>query len=374
MRARSLHLGRPLPERRRPRSTVCSVRRFPVEGHARRRLRRAHRHRHQPRSACDRRRAATNGSTSRARSRPGSSTRSRGATPTRSRSIRTSTTRRSRACRASRRAFDPPRRRGRRAGAAAPALPLGVRRRRPRSPTGAIRNATSSSNDSRWLRSPRSSSGSGSMPAPGRPRPRSGPSASTSARTCLCLGRVDDGKGARLLAECFTQYKARRGGDLRLVFAGPIVNELPAHPDIVMAGAVAEDVKWGLLRGALALVSPSVFESFSIVLMEAWAVGTPALVNSRCAVTLDHARPLRRRARVRKLRGARGRARPHRRVRAAARRARSGRSGVRRRSLPLARRDRSLREVRAGGRRTRRARLSAAAIQPSGVRHMYARK
>jgi len=44
-----------------------------------------------------------------------------------------------------------------------------------------------------------------------------------------------------------------------------------------------------LLRGALALVTPSAFESFSIVLMEAWAVGTPALVNRRCAVTRDHA-------------------------------------------------------------------------------------
>ena len=49
----------------------------------------------------------------------------------------------------------------------------------------------------------------------------------------LCLGRVDDGKGARLLAECFAQYKHRRGGPLRLVFAGPVVNELPPHPDIV---------------------------------------------------------------------------------------------------------------------------------------------
>ena len=57
-----------------------------------------------------------------------------------------------------------------------------------------------------------------------------------------------------------------------------------------MAGAVDETVKWGLLRGAIALVSPSAFESFSIVLMEAWSVGTPALVNSRCAVTLDHVR------------------------------------------------------------------------------------
>ncbi|MCU1466168.1 MAG: hypothetical protein JWM72_2096, partial [Actinomycetia bacterium] len=104
----------------------------------------------------------------------------------------------------------------------------------------------------------------------------------------LCLGRVDDGKGARLLAECFARYKDRRGGDLRLVFAGPVANEPPPHPDIVTVGAVDEAVKWGLLRDAFALVSPSAFESFSIVLMEAWCVGTPVLVNRRCDVTLDH--------------------------------------------------------------------------------------
>jgi glycosyltransferase involved in cell wall biosynthesis len=106
----------------------------------------------------------------------------------------------------------------------------------------------------------------------------------------LCLGRVDDGKGARLLADCFAHYKDRRGGALRLVFAGPIVNQPPKHRDIVTTGPVDEATKWGLLRGAFALVSASAFESFSIVLMEAWSVGTPAMVNSRCAVTLDHAR------------------------------------------------------------------------------------
>jgi glycosyltransferase involved in cell wall biosynthesis len=105
----------------------------------------------------------------------------------------------------------------------------------------------------------------------------------------LCLGRVDDGKGARLLAECFARYKARRRSPVRLVYAGPVVHAPPAHPDIVVAGVVDDSVKWGLLQGALALASPSAFESFSIVLMEAWSVGTPALVNARCPVTVDHA-------------------------------------------------------------------------------------
>jgi glycosyltransferase involved in cell wall biosynthesis len=33
---------------------------------------------------------------------------------------------------------------------------------------------------------------------------------------------------------------------------------------------------------------PGVNESFSIVLLEAWLVGTPGLVNADCAVTRDH--------------------------------------------------------------------------------------
>jgi glycosyltransferase involved in cell wall biosynthesis len=105
----------------------------------------------------------------------------------------------------------------------------------------------------------------------------------------LCLGRVDDGKGARLLAKCFACYRARRpNARVRLVFAGPVVHQPEPHPDVVVAGRVDEATKWGLLRGALALVSPSAFESFSIVLLEAWTVGTPALVNARCDVTSDH--------------------------------------------------------------------------------------
>jgi glycosyltransferase involved in cell wall biosynthesis len=104
----------------------------------------------------------------------------------------------------------------------------------------------------------------------------------------LCLGRVDDGKGSRLLAECFARYQARTQSPLRLVFAGPVAQPVPESADIVVAGRVDDDVKWGLLRDAFALVSPSAFESFSIVLMEAWSVGTPALVNARCDVTRDH--------------------------------------------------------------------------------------
>jgi glycosyltransferase involved in cell wall biosynthesis len=47
-------------------------------------------------------------------------------------------------------------------------------------------------------------------------------------------------------------------------------------------------VKWGALRGAVALVSPSPFEAFSIVVVEAWTAGIPVLVNGFCAATAEH--------------------------------------------------------------------------------------
>lgn len=104
----------------------------------------------------------------------------------------------------------------------------------------------------------------------------------------LCLGRVDPGKGVDALVGYFAEYKRRRPGPLRLVVAGPVGTAPPPHPDVVVTGAVPEGVKWGLLEGAAALVSPSAHESFSIVLLEAWLAGTPALVNAWCEPTRDH--------------------------------------------------------------------------------------
>jgi glycosyltransferase involved in cell wall biosynthesis len=106
----------------------------------------------------------------------------------------------------------------------------------------------------------------------------------------LCLGRVDHGKGTGVLARWFATLRERGGPDVALVFAGPVVDRPPAHPDIVVVGAVSEAEKWDLLAGCAALVNPSGHESFSIVLMEAWAVGRPVLVNALCEVTVDHAR------------------------------------------------------------------------------------
>jgi glycosyltransferase involved in cell wall biosynthesis len=109
-------------------------------------------------------------------------------------------------------------------------------------------------------------------------------------RYLLCLGRVDDGKGAGLLARLFDAFKRRRPGPLMLVYAGPVIHPPPPHPDIVVAGRVDDRTKWSALRGATALVSLSWMESFSLVRLEAWSVRTPVIGNAGCQPIREHVR------------------------------------------------------------------------------------
>jgi glycosyltransferase involved in cell wall biosynthesis len=103
----------------------------------------------------------------------------------------------------------------------------------------------------------------------------------------LCLGRVEAAKGTGELAELFLRYKSRRPGPLALVYAGPVADGPPPHPDIVVSGVVDEPTKAALLRDAVVLVSPSRHESFGLVLLEAWMAGTPVLVNGDCEATRE---------------------------------------------------------------------------------------
>ena len=103
----------------------------------------------------------------------------------------------------------------------------------------------------------------------------------------VCLGRVESSKGTDSLARAFVRYQERHPSPLALVFVGPVLDRPLAHPDIVVTGAVDEATKWAILRGAVALVSPSAFESFGLVLLEAWQAGTPVLVNGASDATRE---------------------------------------------------------------------------------------
>ena len=106
----------------------------------------------------------------------------------------------------------------------------------------------------------------------------------------LYVGRVDPHKGSDELFDQFVTYKQRRPGPLALVFLGEPVKPVPAHPDVLVTGFVDDAVRWSALKGCLVLAVPSYFESFSMVLTEAWSVSRPALVQGHCAVLDGQAR------------------------------------------------------------------------------------
>jgi len=99
----------------------------------------------------------------------------------------------------------------------------------------------------------------------------------------LYLGRIDPNKGCAALVRHFLRY-ADLGRCVQLVMAGPASMPIEEHPSIRPLGFVDEGVREALLTNARALIMPSPFESLSMVLLEAWNHGRPALVNARCKV------------------------------------------------------------------------------------------
>jgi glycosyltransferase involved in cell wall biosynthesis len=108
----------------------------------------------------------------------------------------------------------------------------------------------------------------------------------------LCVGRVERGKGAHTLAEMWRLYRRRHPTAPRMVMLGPVNEALPTHEndDVVVVGRQSEAVKWGALRACQLLVAPSAFESFSLVVVEAWLAGRAVAVNGRCEATVEACR------------------------------------------------------------------------------------
>jgi glycosyltransferase involved in cell wall biosynthesis len=100
----------------------------------------------------------------------------------------------------------------------------------------------------------------------------------------LYLGRVDPNKGCAAMLHHYQRYAANAARPLPLVLAGPANMPVPAHPLIRPLGFVDEATRDALLARARVLLMPSPYESLSMVLLEAWNHGIPALVNARCAV------------------------------------------------------------------------------------------
>lgn len=108
----------------------------------------------------------------------------------------------------------------------------------------------------------------------------------------LYAGRRDAGKNTPLLMAYFGLFKKRHPSNLKLVLIGNLPVQIPAdqREDILDLGFVPRQDKYDAYSGAELFCQPSIMESFSIVIMEAWLCGRPVLVNADCPVTVEHCR------------------------------------------------------------------------------------
>jgi glycosyltransferase involved in cell wall biosynthesis len=100
----------------------------------------------------------------------------------------------------------------------------------------------------------------------------------------LYVGRIDRNKGCATLFAYFQHFLEQTGIEVDLVLAGKAALAIPDHPRIRHIGFITEQEKVAAIQAAELLVMPSPYESLSIVMLEAWKLGTPVLANGRCRV------------------------------------------------------------------------------------------
>lgn len=98
------------------------------------------------------------------------------------------------------------------------------------------------------------------------------------------VGRIETNKGCSELFDFFLRFKKKSPSMVKLVLVGESKIKIPPHPDVRYLGFLPEDEKFSAIKGADFLVLPSFYESLSMAMLEAWALGIPVLANARCEV------------------------------------------------------------------------------------------
>jgi glycosyltransferase involved in cell wall biosynthesis len=103
-------------------------------------------------------------------------------------------------------------------------------------------------------------------------------------------GRIDAGKGCQDMVAWFQDYRRQRHRAVELLLMGRLALPEPLGEGVRYLGYLPDEEKRAALAGADVVLCPSPYESLSIVLLEGFALGRPALVNARSPVLLDHSR------------------------------------------------------------------------------------
>jgi glycosyltransferase involved in cell wall biosynthesis len=109
-------------------------------------------------------------------------------------------------------------------------------------------------------------------------------------RYVLYAGRLEEGKGVGVLVDYAVRYANERGHAPKLVLIGDGTYVPPpqARGFVVRVGLVSPQERRAAYAEALALVSASRMESLSLVLLESWMEGTPAVVAVGSDVMREH--------------------------------------------------------------------------------------
>lgn len=99
----------------------------------------------------------------------------------------------------------------------------------------------------------------------------------------LYSGRREPLKGTPVLVDYMDCFRERTGRNVDIVMTGSGQVDVPPSMKghFHDLGFVSEQEKRDVMAGAIAFCHPSVNESLSIVLLEAWLAGTPALVHAK---------------------------------------------------------------------------------------------
>ncbi len=103
-------------------------------------------------------------------------------------------------------------------------------------------------------------------------------------RYLLYVGRIDSNKGADQLFAFYRRLADEWPQVPPLLLVGKAVLDIPNHPKIRYLGYLSEVEKFALLSRCEKLIMPSALESLSVIVLEAWAMGRPVLVNAACQV------------------------------------------------------------------------------------------
>ena len=102
----------------------------------------------------------------------------------------------------------------------------------------------------------------------------------------IYVGRIDENKGCTELFAHYRAFARTVKQPPQLLLVGSAVMPVPDDPLIRHLGYLSDADTLDAIAGAAALVMPSRFESLSMVVLEAWGLGRPVLVNARCEVLL----------------------------------------------------------------------------------------